>query len=342
MTASRRAVRAGLALALLLSFEARAASGDSDLQIATGSERSTAIDAARDMTVLVAPDARVMLEAVPSSGSVENVRRLRHDRNVRLALVQADVFQAYVDLAAGGDAEAAELIRPLRVVVPLFEEEIHFVVRADSPLRFVDEIRDARINLGERGSGSALTTASLYRLMFDAALPDRNASNWSDEDALVRLVSDRSVDVVVLVGGQPMRLIEDMKPEARQLVKLLRFSEGHASRDKVVGRYALGTLRQTSYPNLLTRDIETLSVRTVLFTTDGTTMSAQARDGVVRLASSLCRNLDRLKRHGHPKWREVEVRLPDLGRGWIYHAASSRALSTCIADRVGSRSDARR
>jgi TRAP transporter TAXI family solute receptor len=334
-----RILRRALALAAFAAIAADtpAATGDVELQIATGSERSTAIDVARDMAVLVAPQARVELRALPSAGSVENVRRLRNDRNVPLALVQADVFQAYVDLAAGGDAEAAELIRPLRVVMPLFSEEIHFVVRADSPLRFIDEIRDARINLGERGSGSALTVATLYRLMFDAPLPAHNGSHRTDEDALVRLVTDRSVDVVVLVGGQPLRLIEDMRPAAREHVKLLRFSEGHASRDKVLARYALTTLKQSSYPNLLARDVEALAVRTLLFTTDDAAAPPQSRDAVVRLAGSVCRNLDRLRRHGHPKWREADVRVADLGRGWTYHAGTSRALSTCIADRVGGR-----
>ena len=37
----------------------------------------------------------------------------------------------------------ATIIRPLRVIVPLYNEEIYFIVRADSPLNFVHEIRDA-------------------------------------------------------------------------------------------------------------------------------------------------------------------------------------------------------
>ena len=152
----------------------------------------------------------------------------------------------------------------------------------------------------------------------------------------MRLVGDRSVDVVVTVGGQPMRLIEDMKPEARKLVRLLRFGDIHPSRDKLLARYAPALLRESSYPNLLDRDVEALAVRTLLFTTDDAG-TAQSREAVVRLAGALCRNLDRLKRHGHPKWREVEARLPDLGRGWTYDAATSRAISSCIADRVGRR-----
>jgi TRAP transporter TAXI family solute receptor len=319
-------------LASLTAGAARAASGDTPLRIVTGSARGTAIDVARDVAVLVAPKARVDLVVQGSAGSVENVRRLSRERGVELALVQADVVQAYVDLAAAGDAAAAELVRPLRVVMPLFREEIHVVVRADSPLRFVDEIAGARINLGERGSGSALTAASLYRLVFDAALPEHNATHFADEEALVRLVTDRSVDVVVLVGGQPLRLVEDMKPEARALVRLLRFGEGHASRERVTARYAVTTLRRSSYPNLLDRDIEALAVATFLFTTDDATLPPEARDALPRLALAMCRHAGRLKGHGHPKWREVEFRAAELPLGWRYHAPSQRALASCAAE----------
>ena len=60
------------------------------------------------------------------------------------------------------------MIRPLRVILPLYNEEIYFIVREDSPLNYVHEIRNAKINAGELGSGTALTTTTLYRLMFNA------------------------------------------------------------------------------------------------------------------------------------------------------------------------------
>ncbi len=64
------------------------------------------------------------------------------------------------------------MIRPLRVIMPLYNEEIHFIARADSDRNYVHEIRIAKINAGELGSGTALTSATLYRLMFGEAIPD--------------------------------------------------------------------------------------------------------------------------------------------------------------------------
>ena len=95
------------------------------------------------------------------------------------------------------------MIRPLRVIMPLYNEEIHFIVRADSPLNYVHEIKDAKLNAGELGSGTALTTTTLYRLMFNAPIPEANASYLSNEDALVKLTTDKSVDVVAVIAGSP-------------------------------------------------------------------------------------------------------------------------------------------
>ena len=115
--------------------------------------------------------------------------------------MQSDVYQAFLDQAAAGNADARNLITPLRVVMPLYNEEIYFVVRADSPLNYVHDIRGMRINAGPVGSGTALTTTTLYNLMFKEPLADANASFLSNEEALAKLVTDRSIDVVAIIAG---------------------------------------------------------------------------------------------------------------------------------------------
>jgi len=53
-----------------------------------------------------------------------------------------------------------------RVILPLYKTEIHYIVRADSPLNYLHDIKDAKINGGLVGSGAALITHTLYRMMF--------------------------------------------------------------------------------------------------------------------------------------------------------------------------------
>jgi uncharacterized protein len=300
-----------------------------DMKIVTASSRGTYIQIGRDLASLVAPVANIGLEVLPSAGSAENVRRLRYESGVKLAIVQSDVYQAFLDQAALGNAEAGRIIKPLRVVLPLYNEEIYFVVRADADLQHVHEIRPARINLGELGSGTALTTSTLYRLMFDVPVPDANASFLANEDALVKLIGDKTVDVVAIIAGQPAKLLVDMKPEARQMVKLLKFDAAHPASQAALKTYFNATVRAASYPNLLTEDLPALAVKAMLVTYDYE--SKASRDSLGRFARALCNELPALRDKGHPKWREVDIAMPDLGRGWSYFQATSRELTACTA-----------
>ena len=185
---------------------------------------------------------------LPSAGSAANVRHLRYDLGVKFAIVQADVFQAFIDRAADKNVEAANIIRPLRVILPLYNTEIHYIVRADSELNYLHDIRNAKINGGLLGSGAALITHTLYRMMFGGPIPEANASYLSNEEALVKLVTDKSVDVVVVAAGQPAPLVANMKPEAQKLIKLLKFDPAHATSRLPLTTYTPATVRAEQLP----------------------------------------------------------------------------------------------
>jgi uncharacterized protein len=331
VSASLRTLIVTLCAGVLAALPA-VAQAAAEYKIVTASERGTYIQIGRDLARFVAPAADVTLEVLPSAGSAENVRRLRYEPGVKLAMVQSDVYQAFLDQAAGGNAEAGDMIRPLRVITPLYNEEIYFVVRADSPLNFVHEIRGARINTGPIGSGTALTTTTLYRLLFGEPLPEASASFLSNEEALARLVTDKAVDVVALVLGQPAKLLVDMKPESRQYIKLLKFDPDHPTSAAALRTYFKATVRAENYPNLLSEDLPALAVRAYLVTYDFNL--GYTRQHLARFVRALCQNFDTLQASGHPKWREVQLALPELGRGWQYYAPTASEIRSCVASRT--------
>ncbi len=318
-----------VAIAALLALAAAAAHAGIPYKIVTASERGTYYAIGQDLARIVAPEADIDLEVLATAGSAANVRLLRYEPGVKLAVVQADVYQAFIDRGAGGNADAAALIRPLRVVLPLYHTEIHYIVRADSPLEYLHDIRDAKINGGLVGSGAALITHTVYRMMFGNPIPAANASFLSNEEALVKLITDRSVDVVVVAAGQPAPLIANMKPEAQQHIKLLKFDPRHPSAKDALGVYAPATVRASSYPNLIKQDFTTLSVGAFLVTYDYGRRETVNYLG--RFARALCENFPRLQAEGHPKWREVDLALPPLGPGWTYYAPTTRELRACTA-----------
>jgi uncharacterized protein len=296
-------------------------------KIVTASERGTYIVLGRDLGTWIAPDAGIDLEAVPSAGSSENVFRLRYEAGVKLALVQSDVYQAFLDQAAAGNKDAGNIIRPLRVILPLYNEEIYFVVRADSPLNYVHEIKDARINAGAYGSGTALSALTLYQSMYRTTLPKATTTFLPNEEGLVKLTGDKSVDVVVITGGQPMKLLADMKPEAKELIKLLKFDPTNAASRDALKTYFPATVHARSYPNLLKDDLPGIAVKAFLVTYD---YNLQQTVGyLTRFAKSLCQNFAVLQEKGHPKWKDVELALPELGEGWTYYPPTAKQIRAC-------------
>jgi len=322
-----------LAIALMMAAStvcvSAALAASAQYKIVTASEKGTYIVIGRDLATYVAAPVDIELESVPSAGSAENIRRLRYEPGVKFALVQSDVYQAFLDQAAAGNAGAGTIIRPLRVIMPLYNEEIHFIVRADSPLNYVHEIKDARINTGPIGSGTALTTTTLYRLMFNEPLPESKASLLGNEDALLKLITDKSVDVVAIIAGQPAKLFTDMKPEVRQFIKMLKFDANNPASRAALKTYFPATVRASSYPNLLSEDVPGLAVKAYLVTYDYNLKDTRAN--MSKFARSLCQNFATLQASGHPKWKEVELAMPDPGTGWIYFPQTAQELRQCIA-----------
>jgi TRAP transporter TAXI family solute receptor len=320
------AVVAAIAL-LLLGRIGPVLAAPAEYKIVTASDKGTYYAIGKDLAKFVAPDADIDLEVLATSGSAANVRLLRYEPGVKLAVVQADVFQAFVDRAGAGNADANTLIRPLRVILPLYNTEIHYIVRADSPMNYLHDIKDAKINGGLVGSGAALITHTLYRMMFNEPVPEAQASFMSNEEALVKLIGDKSVDVVVVAAGQPAPLIANMKPEAQKFIKLLKFDPASPFSRLAMGTYAPATLRAASYPNLLSEDFTTISVGAFLVTYDYNLKGTV--EHLAKFGRSLCQNFSRLQADGHPKWREVSLKLPDLGSGWTYYAPTTRELRNC-------------
>jgi len=319
----------GMATTLLL--QSVAAQAAAQFKIVTADKRGTYFAIGTDLAKFVAPSAGIELEVLPTDGSAANIKLLRYEPGVKFAIVQADVYQAFVDRAAAANPEAARIIRPLRVILPLYNTEIYYIVRADSQLNYLHEIKDAKINGGLLGSGAAFITHTLYRMMFNGPIPEANASYLSNADALSKLVTDKSVDVVVVAAGQPAPIIANMKPEAQKLIKFLKFDPSHPTSKRPTAIYAPAIVRASSYPNLLTESFTTISVGAFLVTYD---YNLQATvDYLVRFARSLCENFSTLQEKGHPKWLEVQLALPKLNSGWTYYPPTAREIRSCLASK---------
>lgn len=162
--------------------------------------------------------------AQASQGSVQNVLAVSSGQ-FESALAQADIaYWAYAggipgtrrcgkeDAAArsGGTAQLKSRgpLKNLRVIAGLYPEEVHVVVRADSAIRSLRDLKGKRVGLGEPESG----TLADARMVIEAAglsECEMKPEYLRLSEAADALVQGR-IDAFFLVGGYPVPAITDV------------------------------------------------------------------------------------------------------------------------------------
>ncbi len=140
------------------------------------------------------------VEVRESEGSVSNVDAIQ--RGV------ADIGLAYADvayIAFVGRIEGRPRFDHLRGIAVLHRTPLNVVVRRDSSIRSIADLRGRRVATGLSGSGSALT-ASLLLKAFGLGPHDVRTESLRYNEAAVRLVAG-DLDALLVVGSQPLEAV---------------------------------------------------------------------------------------------------------------------------------------
>lgn len=232
----------------------------------------------------------------------------------RLAIAHYDALQ---------DARQGNAAERLQVVMPLYTEELHFIVRADSPLRFIHQIEGRRINIGPAQSGGALTAATLYERMFGQPMPRAPGSLLGPDAALAQLLAG-DIDVMVVVEAQPSAWLAGLPPQTASSLKLLALDRNSGASRKALRSFLPASVRAGG------ADTPSLAVMSFLVAADSRGDTA-ADERIAGFARSLCDSLPQLRRDGHPKWRDVQPALK-VDVGWPYAASAEAAWRACAGD----------
>lgn len=147
--------------------------------------------------------------ATTTSGPNDNLRLIA-GRHVEAGLLPSRLLallQAGANIAAqpsGNDA--------LRVLAPLYQELVHLVVMADSPVTRIADLRGRRVCLGDDSSGGPQLPK---QILAAAGLQSRHvkASQLSLAEAAERL-ADGQIDAFFCVEGQPSPTIRELAIKA--------------------------------------------------------------------------------------------------------------------------------
>ncbi len=150
-----------------------------------------------------AASSNAVAQATP--GSIENLR-LINSGQLESGFAQADLA-GWAYIGAKVFAESGPL-RQLRAIASLFPEAAHLVVRAESPIHSLADLKGKRVSLGEEGSGTAADAAVVLA-----------AAGFSEKALIRRYLRPRPaaeqlkeglLDAMFLVGGYPVPAIREL------------------------------------------------------------------------------------------------------------------------------------
>lgn len=254
----------------------------------------------------IASKQKLQLKLRPSSGSIENLETMAdRTENAALGIVQADVM-AFLEQSA--QPHSKEIQRKLRMVMPLYKEEIHVLARKEIP--DFAALMDKRVVVGSSGSGSMMTSVNLFRLL---GIKPAKLYQEDAPEAIIAVMTGRA-DAMIFVGGKPLPMFENLQQlndtanaDMAPLLKQVHFLPIKGN-DALFEQYEAATLSSADY-RYVDEDVSTLAVRSVLVTFDFTrkdTPYYRARcEQLATLGTGLVKSLEQLQRTGHSKWKEV-------------------------------------
>jgi TRAP transporter TAXI family solute receptor len=292
-------------VALLLLGGAVGPAGAVDLGLITGSEKGTYYQFGLDLQRLV-KSAGINLTVHPSRGSIENIYAVYQRPGVQMGIVQSDVLAFVSRLTA--DPVLTRIARKTKLIVPLYNEEVHLLGRRG--LTDFDDLAGRRVAIGREGSGTYLTARLLFKL---AEVTPAEMVLIDTTEALTELKAGR-VDAMFYVAGSPVKLFREDVSAADDLALL------PITNKSITEFYPRAEIPAGTYPWQPTA-VGTVAVKAVLVSFD---YRRRDCDNVGRFAQLLVSRLDWLTRNGHPKWQSVDVEAPL--RGWEQYDCVRRYL----------------
>ena len=258
-----------------------------DLRLMTGDERGTYYQIGREIAHET-DKVGLNLQVLPSAGSWANIIAL-FNNDTEFAIFQMDAY-----IKAGHNLyqnTALDIRDEIKVVMPLYHEEIHVIKSKGSTLDFATAEKFA-VGCGPENSGSCLSAdviAEFYGKEFTYV-------HSGYEEALDKLKAGE-LDLVIITAGKPHMLLTGQT--GLDLVSLPRTK-------KAAEVYLYTAITEEDYP-WLEHPVETYGVLSVLATMIQE-QEGLANDLVGAVHFTILINEDHLKKAGHPKWNEVFFR----------------------------------
>ena len=310
---------AGLAILAAFAFAAPVPAEDRDSRLAneinngtiglvSGGISGTYVRIASDMASVLDNGKELRILTMVGRGSIQNVSDILYLKGIDIGIVQSDVLEYLKREGTHRDIQDR-----LRYITKLYNEEFHLVAGED--VRTVKDLRGKKVNFGNRGSGTYMTSSITFAALGVPVEP----TSHSQAIALEKVKSGE-IAAMVYIAGKPARAFTDIKPTDG--LRLVPVDYEGAMRET----YLPSSFSETDYPGLVPpgKTVPTIAVGAVMAVFNWTEDNPRYQK-VARFVDAFFNSFDRFQqppRHG--KWREVNLsaELP----GWVRFGAAQNWL----------------
>jgi uncharacterized protein len=261
---------------------------DNTVAVIAGGLGSTELAITQDLADVL--DDGDNLRVLPVVGaSARNIRDVRFMKGIDFG-----VTQTYVLERLRASHELGPFDDKIGYVTKLFNEEMHLLVRADSDISTIGDLKGRSVSLGEVGSGTQLVGHDVLARLGVAV----REVNLAAPAAIARLKAG-TIDAALVIDGKPVPALA----AGATGLRVLPIPFAQPLRDDFLPT----TLTSEDYPGLIEpgREVQTLAVGTVLIAPNwGKDSDRTAK--IKKFVDAFFPRLAQLQAR-HPKWREVNL-----------------------------------
>jgi len=236
--------------------------------------------------------AGVQVAVQATDGSVENLQ-LVNRKQAELAIAQSDMM----DYAYNGREAFKDKLTMIRGIAILYPEIIQIVVRADSNINTIADLRGKKVGIGSPGSGTEANfrqLAAIYELDYKDFQP-----LYLSFGASAAQFKEKAIDAFIIVSASPSSIIQDIAGQHK--IKILSMSDNVIAKvNKQYPFLAPITIPANTYKG------QTAAIRTVAVQAALIVNSSVPEDVVYTMTKSLFESQSELVRL-HPKGKELSL-----------------------------------
>ena len=273
---------------------------DANISIATGSGYGVYYPIGNNICRLINHHRKSLglrCKAELSMGASHNLAMLQNGE-VDFALVQSD-WAKYSFHGLNNSMQKVKANNQIRFIMSLHDEDLMLLVRRDSNIKSLDQIRGSIISSGSADNNSSIST------LLDGVLDvkgwiynDFKSINSIKLDEQAKSLCNKSIDVLTIISGAPNTIVAEAAASCE--ISIIPFDEPTMiAITKKYSEFIKSKIEAGIYPGI-NREVSTVGVKAVLVT------NASTSDKLVyRITRTIMENLENLKKV-HPSLANID------------------------------------